>query len=91
MNKLKQKVLELHREIIRPGLTAEVYHKAASEGGMIASTSFTPDTLLKIAKLKEKYGISRSAIIRILVEKAYEEIAGSEKKVQEEVENFYML
>lgn len=56
------KVIELNKDLIRPGIG----NKEAVEN--IRSISFTPDTLEKLEKLRAKYKISKSAIIRILID-----------------------
>lgn len=57
-----QKVKDIYGETLRPGLT----NKEAAEN--IRSISFTVETLDKASGIAKKYGISRSAVIRILLE-----------------------
>lgn len=58
------KVLNQNKELIFP----KIGQKEAQES--IRSVSFTPDTLQKLDELRAKYKISRSAIIRILIQNA---------------------
>lgn len=58
-----KKIVEENEEIIFPKIGKEIYQS-------IRSVSFTDDTLRKLDKLRAKYKISRSAIIRILIENA---------------------
>lgn len=53
-------VLSLHRELIFPDLT--------HEESIIRSVNFTPNTNEKLEMLRAKYKISRSALIRILID-----------------------
>lgn len=55
-------VIEFNEEIIRPNLG----HQESYEN--IRSIAFTPDTLRKLEKLRAKYKISKSAIVRILID-----------------------
>lgn len=55
-------VVDFNKELIRPGIG----NKESVES--IRSISFTPDTLKKLEKLRAKYKISKSAIVRILID-----------------------
>jgi len=57
-----QKVKDLYGELLRPGLTQQENQAA------IRTVVFSGKSLAKVSKLAKKYGISRSAVIRILLE-----------------------
>ena len=57
-----RKVIEFNDDLIKPKLS----NKEATEN--IRSIAFTPNTLEKLEKLRAKYKISKSAIIRILID-----------------------
>lgn len=54
-------VVEANRENIFPEIGNEI---------IIRSISFTPESKIKLDQLRAKYKISRSAVIRILLEQA---------------------
>ena len=57
-----KKVIEKNKDILFPKTTQQEAHEN------IRSVAFTKETLEKLNKLRAKYKISRSAIIRILIE-----------------------
>lgn len=57
-----QKVIEENQDIVFPDISKGDY--------FIRSISFTPEMETKLNKLRAKYQVSRSAVIRILLEKA---------------------
>lgn len=66
MNKFKlnciEKVVQQNRDVIFP----KIGNREAQES--IRSIAFTPEHLKKLEKLRSKYKISKSAIIRILLD-----------------------
>ncbi len=84
MFKATKKVWELHKDLIAPGIGAGEHRNAT-----VKSVSWTPETLIKMDVLKKKYGLSRSAIVRILVDSVA--LASLEKKLEnkEKVEEVY--
>lgn len=55
-------VIRFNEELIKPNLGRQESHEN------IRSIAFTPDTLEKLEKLRAKYKISKSAIVRILID-----------------------
>ncbi len=60
--KTNQKVMDLYGEILNPGQDQKTAHEN------VRSIAFTKQSLTKASKIAKKYGISRSAVIRILLE-----------------------
>jgi hypothetical protein len=58
------KVIKENQELIFPEVGARVAEDH------IRSVSFTADTLNKLNRMRAKYRLSRSALIRILIDKA---------------------
>lgn len=58
-------IVDMHRDLIFPGLDNPTYRDE-----LIRSVSFTHETLEKLNKLRAKHKLTRSALIRILIEQA---------------------
>jgi len=74
MWRTNKKVWEQHKDLISLGLGVT--------GSIPRSVSWTPETLIKTEYLAKKYNISRSAVIRILVNELT--LDALDKKLQNE-------